>query len=141
MSDTHNTMPKILLVEDNEMNRDMLSRRLQRKGYEVLLAVEGQSGVEMAQAQLPDLVLMDMSLPVLDGWEATRRLKTNATTRHIPVIALTAHAMSSDREKALEAGCDDYDTKPVELSRLLGKIEALLVGGAGELADAAEPAS
>jgi CheY-like chemotaxis protein len=134
-------MPKILLVEDNEMNRDMLSRRLQRKGYEVLLAVEGQSGVEMAQAQLPDLVLMDMSLPVLDGWEATRRLKTNATTRHIPVIALTAHAMSSDREKALEAGCDDYDTKPVELSRLLGKIEALLVGGAGELADAAEPAS
>ena len=141
MSDTHNTMPKILLVEDNEMNRDMLSRRLQRKGYEVLLAVEGQSGVEMAQAQLPDLVLMDMSLPVLDGWEATRRLKTNATTRHIPVIALTAHAMSSDREKALEAGCDDYDTKPVELSRLLGKIKALLVGGAGELADAAEPAS
>ena len=119
-------MPKILLVEDNEMNRDMLSRRLQRKGYEVVLALDGQSGVEMSQTQAPDLVLMDMSLPVLDGWEATRRLKTNASTRHIPIIALTAHAMSSDREKALEAGCDDYDTKPVELPRLLAKIEALL---------------
>src|ERR1700726_575218 len=119
-------MPKILLVEDNEMNRDMLSRRLQRKGYEVVLALDGQTGVEMTQNQGPDLVLMDMSLPVLDGWEATRRLKTDASTRHIPVIALTAHAMSSDREKALEAGCDDYDTKPVELPRLLAKIEALL---------------
>ena len=119
-------MPKILLVEDNEMNRDMLSRRLERKGYQVVLALDGQSGVEMAQSQTPDLVLMDMSLPVLDGWEATRRLKADATTQHIPVIALTAHAMSSDREKALEAGCDDYDTKPIELPRLLGKIEALL---------------
>ena len=119
-------MHKILLVEDNEMNRDMLSRRLQRKGYEVVLALDGQSGVEMSQTQAPDLVLMDMSLPVLDGWEATRRLKTDASTRHIPIIALTAHAMSSDREKALEAGCDDYDTKPVELPRLLAKIEALL---------------
>ncbi len=123
-------MPKILLVEDNEMNRDMLSRRLQSKGYEVVLAVDGQNGVEMAQAQKPDLVLMDMSLPVLDGWEATRQLKAEAATQHIPVIALTAHAMSSDREKALEAGCDDYDTKPIELPRLLGKIEALLSGGA-----------
>ncbi len=121
-------MPKILLVEDNEMNRDMLSRRLQRKGYEVVLAVDGQSGVEMAQTQAPDLVLMDMSLPVLDGWEATRRLKADAATQRIPVIALTAHAMSSDRDKALEAGCDDYDTKPVDLPRLLGKIEALLIG-------------
>ena len=106
----------------------MLSRRLQRKGYEVVLALDGQSGVEMAQTQAPDLVLMDMSLPVLDGWEATRRLKADAATQHIPVIALTAHAMSSDREKALEAGCDDYDTKPVELPRLLAKIEALLSG-------------
>ncbi len=122
-------MPKILLVEDNEMNRDMLSRRLLRKGYEVVLAVDGQSGVEMAQTQAPDLVLIDMSLPVLDGWEATRRLKADAATQHIPVIALTAHAMSGDREKAIEAGCDDYDTKPVELRRLLGKIEALLGGG------------
>ena len=119
-------MPKILLVEDNEMNRDMLSRRLQRKGYEVVLALDGQSGVEMTQTQAPDLVLMDMSLPVLDGWEATRRLKADTATRHIPVIALTAHAMSSDREKAIEAGCDDYDTKPVELMRLLAKIDALL---------------
>jgi two-component system cell cycle response regulator DivK len=119
-------MPKILLVEDNEMNRDMLSRRLQRKGYEVVLALDGQSGVEMTQTQAPDLVLMDMSLPVLDGWEATRRLKADTATRHIPVIALTAHAMSSDREKAIEAGCDDYDTKPVELTRLLAKIDALL---------------
>jgi len=130
-------MPKILLVEDNEMNRDMLSRRLQRKGYEVVLAVDGPSGVELARTQAPDLVLMDMSLPVLDGWEATRRLKADAATRHIPVIGLTAHAMSSDREKALEAGCDDYDTKPVELARLLGKIEVLLSRGekapAGEL--------
>jgi len=119
-------MPKLLLVEDNEMNRDMLSRRLQRKGYEVVLAVDGPSGVEMARTHAPDLILMDMSLPILDGWEATRRLKSDAATQHIPVIALTAHAMSSDREKALEAGCDEYDTKPIELPRLLGKIESLL---------------
>jgi two-component system cell cycle response regulator DivK len=132
-------MPKILLVEDNEMNRDMLSRRLQRRGYQVVLALDGQSGVEMTQSQAPDLVLMDMSLPVLDGWEAARRLKADAVTRHIPIIALTAHAMSSDREKALEAGCDDYDTKPVELPRLLAKIDALLRGS--ELAPAGEPAS
>jgi two-component system, cell cycle response regulator DivK len=131
-------MPKILLVEDNEMNRDMLSRRLQRRGYQVVLALDGQSGVEMTQSQAPDLVLMDMSLPVLDGWEAARRLKADAVTRHIPVIALTAHAMSSDREKALEAGCDDYDTKPVELPRLLAKIDALLRGS--ELGPAGEPA-
>ena len=119
-------MAKILLVEDNEMNRDMLSRRLQRRGYEVVLALDGESGVAMAGTEAPDLVLMDMSLPVLDGWEATRRLKGEAATQHIPVIALTAHAMAGDREKALEAGCDDYDTKPVELPRLLAKIEALL---------------
>ncbi|HEX8319754.1 response regulator [Longimicrobium sp.] len=132
-------MTKILLVEDNEMNRDMLSRRLERKGYLVVLAVDGESGVEMARTQGPDLVLMDMSLPVMDGWEATRRLKADAATRGIPVIALTAHAMSSDRGKAMEAGCDDYDTKPVELPRLLGKIEALL-GRAGALAPSgAEP--
>ncbi|HET7228781.1 MAG TPA: response regulator [Longimicrobium sp.] len=124
-------MTRILLVEDNEMNRDMLSRRLERKGYQVTLAVDGLSGVEMAAAHLPDLVLMDMSLPVLDGWEATRRLKAALPTRHIPVIALTAHAMAGDREKALEAGCDDYDTKPIELPRLLEKIEALL-GGTGK---------
>ncbi|MBA2623681.1 MAG: response regulator [Chthoniobacterales bacterium] len=132
-------MSKILLVEDNEMNRDMLSRRLQRRGYEVVLAVDGQSGVEMAQTESPDLVLMDMSLPALDGWEATRRLKAVASTRHIPVIALTAHAMSGDREKALEAGCDDYDTKPVELVRLLGKIEVLLSGFGGDIASARKP--
>ena len=125
-------MPKILLVEDNEMNRDMLSRRLERKGFEVIVAVDGQSGVEMAQTEAPDLVLMDMSLPVLDGWEATRRLKASPSTQHLPVIALTAHAMSSDRDKALEAGCDEYDTKPIELTRLLGKIEALLSVSAGE---------
>ncbi len=119
-------MPKILLVEDNELNRDMLSRRLARKGYEVVLAGDGAEGVAAATAGRPDLVLMDMSLPVLDGWEATRRLKAAPETRPIPVIALTAHAMSSDREKALEAGCDDYDTKPVELPRLLEKIERLL---------------
>jgi CheY-like chemotaxis protein len=123
-------MTKILLVEDNEMNRDMLSRRLMRNGYQVILAVDGQVGVETAASQLPDLVLMDMSLPVLDGWEATRRLKSEPATRRIPVIALTAHAMSSDRGKALEAGCDDYDTKPVDLPRLLGKIEALLAAAA-----------
>ena len=119
-------MPKILLVEDNELNRDMLSRRLMRKGYEVVLAGDGAEGVAAATAGRPDLVLMDMSLPVLDGWEATRRLKAAPETRPIPVIALTAHAMSSDREKALEAGCDDYDTKPIELPRLLEKIERLL---------------
>ena len=119
-------MAKILLVEDNELNRDMLSRRLARKGYEVLLAEDGAKGVAVAAAERPDLVLMDMSLPVLDGWEATRRLKGDPGTRAIPVIALTAHAMSTDREKAKEAGCDDYDTKPVELERLLEKIERLL---------------
>ena len=119
-------MAKILLVEDNEMNRDMLSRRLARRGYEVLLANDGACGVEMAGSERPDLVLMDMSLPVLDGWQATRRLKQQSTTREIPVIALTSHAMSGDRERALEAGCDDYDTKPVELDRLLTKIDALL---------------
>ena len=130
-------MPKILLVEDNEMNRDMLWRRLQRRGYEVVLAMDGQNGVEKARAEAPDLVLMDMSLPVLDGWEATRRLKADTATQHIPIIALTAHAMSSDREKALEAGCDDYDTKPIELPRLLQKIETLLSGG--ETAPAVQP--
>jgi len=119
-------MTKILLVEDNEMNRDMLSRRLARKGYEVSIAVDGRQGVEMAQSAAPDLILMDMSLPVLDGWEATRQLKNADATRHIPVIALTAHAMSGDRERALEAGCDDYDTKPIELTRLLEKIETML---------------
>jgi CheY-like chemotaxis protein len=119
-------MPRILLVEDNEMNRDMLSRRLERKGYQVILALDGEQGVEMARTQSPDLILMDMSLPVLDGWEATRQLKADENTSGIPVIALTAHAMAGDQEKAREAGCDDYDTKPVELPRLLGKIEALL---------------
>ena len=119
-------MPRILLVEDNEMNRDMLSRRLARKKYEVLIAVDGKEGVEMATSEAPDLILMDMSLPVVDGWEATRRIKANSETEAIPVIALTAHAMSGDREKALQAGCDDYDTKPIELPRLLGKMEALL---------------
>jgi two-component system cell cycle response regulator DivK len=132
-------MPKILLVEDNEANRDMLSRRLIRKGYEVVLAVDGQNGVENALSEAPDLVLMDMSLPVLDGWEATRRLKSAPGTEHIPVIALTAHAMSGDREKAIEAGCDDYDTKPVELPRLLGKIEALLNGSAGGVVSSRAP--
>jgi CheY-like chemotaxis protein len=119
-------MPKIVLVEDNEMNRDMLSRRLQKRGYDVVMAMDGQEGVDKVQAESPDLVLMDMSLPVLDGWEATRRLKAIPETKAIPIIALTAHAMSGDREKAVEAGCDDFDTKPIELPRLLGKIEALL---------------
>ena len=119
-------MSKILLVEDNEMNRDMLSRRLLRRGYEVILALDGQSGIALAQSETPDLILMDMSLPVLDGWEATRRLKADTATQAIPVIALTAHAMSSDRDKALEAGCDDYDTKPVDFARLRGKIDSLL---------------
>ena len=117
---------KILLVEDNEMNRDMLSRRLQRKGYDVAIAIDGAEGIEMAQSQAPDLILMDMSLPVMDGWDATRQIKGDVSTQAIPVIALTAHAMAGDREKALEAGCDDYDTKPIELPRLLSKIEALL---------------
>ena len=119
-------MSKILLVEDNEMNRDMLSRRLMRKGYEITIAVDGEQGVEMATAQKPDLILMDMSLPKIDGWEATRRIKTSHATKAIPVIALTAHAMAEDRDKALEAGCDDFDTKPVELPRLLGKIQSFL---------------
>jgi len=119
-------MKRILLVEDNEMNRDMLSRRLVRNGYEVFIAVDGLQGADMAFSKRPDLILMDMSLPVIDGWEATRRIKANDATRHIPVIALTAHAMAGDREKAMEVGCDDYDTKPVEISRLLGKILALL---------------
>ena len=118
-------MAKILLVEDNEINRDMLSRRLVRRGHDVILAVDGESGLVMATGESPDLILMDMSLPILDGCEATRRLKANPSTCHIPVIALTAHAMSSDRDRAMEAGCDDYDTKPIELTRLLGKIEAL----------------
>jgi CheY-like chemotaxis protein len=117
---------KILLVEDNEMNRDMLTRRLERRGFEVVCAADGLQGLEMGRSAAPDLILMDMSLPQLDGWEATRRLKADAATNSIPVIALTAHAMSGDRERALEAGCDDYDTKPIELPRLLEKIEALL---------------
>jgi len=119
-------MPRLLLVEDNEENRDALSRHLRRKGFEVLVAVDGQQGVEAVRTGAPDLILMDMSLPVLDGWEATRQLKAAPETRHIPVIALTAHAMAGDREKALAAGCDEYDTKPVEFVRLLGKIQALL---------------
>ena len=119
-------MPRILLVEDNEMNRDMLSRRLERKGYEVVIAVDGGQGVEMSKSSSPDIILMDMSLPVLDGWEATKRVKADEATKAIPVIALTAHAMAGDEEKAREAGCDDYDTKPIDLPRLLGKIEALL---------------
>jgi CheY-like chemotaxis protein len=121
---------KILLVEDNEMNRDMLSRRLARKGFEVATAVDGRRGVEMAAAEKPDLILMDMSLPVMDGWEATRHVKENPETRMIPVIALTAHAMATDKEKALAAGCDDFDTKPVDLERLLGKINSLIAGTA-----------
>jgi two-component system, cell cycle response regulator DivK len=116
---------KILLVEDNEMNRDMLSRRLVRKGYEIVMAVDGGEGVLMSVSASPELILMDMSLPVIDGWEATRRIKGAPETRHIPIIGLTAHAMAGDREKALEAGCDEYDTKPIELERLIGKIEAL----------------
>ena len=119
-------MSKLLLVEDNEMNRDMLTRRLERKGFEVVIAVDGQAGVDMATTASPDLILMDLSLPVMDGWEATRRIKADPATQSIPVIALTAHAMAGDEQKALEAGCDDYDTKPVELKRLLEKIERLL---------------
>ncbi len=121
-------MPRILLVEDNEMNRDMLSRRLQRKGFEVSMAVDGRQGVEMARSGGYDLILMDMSLPEIDGWEATRQLRAAPETKVVPIIGLTAHAMAGDREKALEAGCNDYDTKPVELPRLLGKIDALLGG-------------
>ena len=119
-------MPKILLVEDNDMNLDMLSRRLKRKQFEVVAARDGQEGIDKAASERPDLILMDMSLPVIDGWEATRRLKANPETRDIPVIALTAHAMAEDRQRALDAGCDDYDTKPVELPRLLRKIGAQL---------------
>ena len=119
-------MAKILVVEDNEMNRDMLTRRLQRRGYEVVIAVDGAEGLAMAQSESPALILMDISLPVLDGWEATRRLKMAPETKSIPVIALTAHAMSGDRERCIEAGCDDFDTKPVEIARLVGKIETLL---------------
>lgn len=119
-------MPKILYVEDDEMNRDMLSRRLVRKGYDVVMAVDGQQGVDMAYAEAPDIILMDLSLPKLDGWQATRLLKASPQTRSIPIIALTAHAMVGDRGKATEAGCDDYDSKPIELPRLLGKIELLL---------------
>src|ERR1700722_4340861 len=119
-------MPKILLVEDNEMNRDMLSRRLARRGFDVVIAAVGEGGGRMARAELPDLILMDMSLPVLDGWGAARQLKAEANTRSIPLIALTAHAMAGDRDKALEAGCDDYDTKPIELPRLLEKMGRLL---------------
>jgi CheY-like chemotaxis protein len=119
-------MPKILLVEDNEMNRDMLSRRLEKRGYTLAIAADGGVGIELAKSGAPDLILMDMSLPVIDGWEATKILKADATTKTIPIIALTAHAMDSDRVKALEAGCDDFDTKPVELARLLAKIEELL---------------
>ncbi|HKR56614.1 MAG TPA: response regulator [Gemmatimonadales bacterium] len=119
-------MPRILLVEDNEMNRDMLSRRLIRKGYEVDMAFDGKAGVEKAKAGGYDLILMDMSLPEIDGWEATRQLRASPETKTVPIIALTAHAMAGDREKALEAGCNDYDTKPIELDRLLGKMNALL---------------
>jgi len=119
-------MAKVLLVEDNEMNRDILSRRLSRRGYVVVFAMDGQQGVEMARSEKPDIILMDMSLPVMDGWEATRRIKSDGAMRNAPVIGLTAHAMSGDREKALKAGCDDYDTKPVELGRLIEKIERLL---------------
>jgi len=123
-------MAKILIVEDNELNRDMLSRRLIRRGYEIVMAVDGEGGITAAKAESPDLILMDMSLPVIDGWEATRELKADPETRGIPVIGLTAHAMAGDREKVIGAGCDDYDTKPVELPRLLQKIEELL-GHAG----------
>ena len=119
-------MAKVLLIEDNEMNRDMLSRRLIRRGFQVVFAVDGQQGIDLARSERPDIILMDLGLPVIDGWEATRRVKADDATRDVPVIGLTAHAMSGDREKAIEAGCDDYDTKPVELDRLIGKIERLL---------------
>jgi two-component system cell cycle response regulator DivK len=126
-----NSMTKILLVEDNEMNLDMLSRRLSRQGYEVVAAQDGAAGVDRAASERPHIILMDMSLPVLDGWEATRRLKADPATREIPIIALTAHAMAEDREKALAAGCDDYDTKPIDLPRLIAKIKKLLPAAAG----------
>ena len=119
-------MSKVLLVEDNEMNRDMLTRRLERKGYEVVIAVDGQAGIDMASSTSPDIILMDLSLPIIDGWEASRQIKADPATQSIPVIALTAHAMAGDEKKAREAGCDDYDTKPIDLKRLLGKIENLL---------------
>ena len=125
-------MPKILLVEDNEMNRDMLSRRLERKGFEVAIAIDGRQGVDMARSEAPDLILMDKSLPELDGWDAVRELKAEQATQRIPIIGLTAHAMAGDREKALEAGCDDYDTKPVELPRLLVKIQSMLETSSSE---------
>jgi two-component system cell cycle response regulator DivK len=124
-------MAKVLLVEDNEMNRDMLSRRLIRRGFQVVFATDGQQGVDLARSERPDIILMDMSLPVIDGWEATRRVKADDATRSVPVIGLTAHAMAGDREKAIEAGCDDYDTKPVELDRLIGKIERLIGAAKG----------
>jgi two-component system cell cycle response regulator DivK len=124
-------MAKVLLVEDNEMNRDMLSRRLIRRGFQVVFAMDGQQGVDLARSERPDIILMDMSLPVIDGWEATRRVKADDATRSVPVIGLTAHAMAGDREKAIEAGCDDYDTKPVELDRLIGKIERLIGAAKG----------
>lgn len=119
-------MTRILIVEDNEMNLDMLSRRLSRRGYEIITAMDGEKGIELAIVHLPDLILMDMSLPIIDGWEATQKVKAHQATSHIPIIALTAHVMESDRQKALIAGCDDYDTKPIEIERLLGKIAALL---------------
>jgi CheY-like chemotaxis protein len=119
-------MPKVLLIEDNEMNRDILFRRLSRRGYEVVCAFDGRQGIEMARSEMPDIILMDLGLPEVDGWEATRRVKADHETRHVPVIGLTAHAMSGDREKALAAGCDEYDTKPVELERLIEKMERLL---------------
>ncbi len=125
-------MARILLVEDNEMNRDMLSRRLRRRGHDVIVAVDGLEGVLRAKDDAPDIVLMDLSLPEVDGWEATRRIKADAATAKVPVIALTAHAMRGDRERALEAGANDYDTKPVDLERLLGKIDALLAGTEAE---------
>lgn len=124
-------MPRLLIVEDNELNRDMLSRRLGRRGYDVVIAVDGANAVDVAEREAPDLILMDMSLPVLDGWEATRRIKASARTSDIPVIALTAHAMAGDEARAREAGCDDFDTKPVDLERLLGKIEHWLGRAAG----------
>ena len=124
-------MTKVLLVEDNEMNRDMLSRQLTRRGFDVVFAVDGKQGVALAHSEKPDIILMDMSLPVMDGWEATRCVKADDATRSVPVIGLTAHAMSGDREKAIEAGCDDYDTKPVEIDRLIGKIERLLSAAKG----------
>jgi len=123
-------MMKILLVEDNELNRDMLTRRLERRGFQVVSAIDGRAGIAMGQSEAPDLILMDMSLPDVDGWEATRLLKSASETRSIPIIALTAHAMSGDRERALEAGCDDYDTKPVEITRLVEKIDTLIKNGA-----------